>query len=254
MQLLVSQLPKLGIFAPQLCQLPSRIGIELLYETGNDLFWKYNLPKLTEGRVGPLSVHGPFSWIDLSAPDAPWQDILENYKRCFAFCAEYHAVHCVCHPDAPHPGRDPAQRREELALAIDRLLRLQDEAQKFGVLMLVENLPEEGSLFLQEVFTQTLSSYKELSFLLDTGHAIISGWDMEQYLSVMGQRVKGVHVHEPRDGRDAHFPVGSGGYDWTAFFAACQRYIPEANIVLEYESASISQILESISYIESMIQ
>ena len=200
MDMIVSQLPALGIFAGRLAELPPELGLELHFETGNDYFWRHYVPMLMKDRTGPLSVHGPFSGINLADPDSDWPGALEEYKQCFAFCAEYGAVHCVCHPDAPLRKRPPERAAGDLSLAVERLMELQSEAQRFGVCMLVENLPSANSLFGWDVFLSEIYGHEELSFLLDAGHAILSGWDMPDYMRRMGGRLNAIHIHEPFNG------------------------------------------------------
>lgn len=247
MPLSVSQLPALGIFVDKLFGLPEEIGVEVLYGCGDDFFWRHNIPRLMDGRRGPLSVHGPFSRIDLADREADWPDILEEYKRCFDFCARYHAVHCVCHPDG---GGSCSDREEALHTAIERVLVLREEAERAGVDLLVENLPSAFSLFTLEVFRDILLPIPSLNFLLDTGHGLLSGWDLPRYMAMMGKRLHAIHIHEPKDGRDAHLPVGSGEADWSAFFEAYHRYTPAARLVCEYEQASLREILDSLSVIQ----
>ena len=249
--ILVSQLYAQGIFIKRLAELPDDIGIELYCETGNRFYWKYNLPVITNNWKRIVSVHGPFSWINLADPSQSFKDIKNCYQECFEFCRMVNALHCVCHPDA---GISNSYGREKyFSLALERLTDLNTLAKTYNIELLIENLPEANSMFSYPVFTDYLLKETDCSFLLDAGHAIISGWNVVEYIETMGPRLKGIHVHEPVDGRDAHKPVGSGYYDWKDFFKAVKLYCHDANIVLEYESATDIEIRRSIDYIKLLL-
>lgn len=247
MKISISQLPMLGVFIERMVGLPKELGVELLFEAGNDYYWSHNIQRVMKDREGCLSVHGPFSCINLADPEADWDAIREDYIACFRFCAEYHAVHCVCHPDAK-------TSRPDLDTAIRRIVELDSIARTMNVQLLVENLPPANTVFTEEVFHKLASDYEQLCFLLDTGHAILSGWNLPETVKWMGRRLKGIHVHEPVGDKDVHLPVGSGYYNWNPFFAAVQRYTPDACVVCEYEQASVPEIIQSVEVIRACIQ
>lgn len=250
--ILVSQLYAQGIFIKRLAELPDDVGIELYCETGNSFYWKYNLPVITKNWKRNISVHGPFSWINLADPAQSFSDIKNCYLECFDFCRTVNALHCVCHPDA---DISKSYNREKcFSIALKRLTELNSLATTNHINLLIENLPEKNSMFNYSVFTDYLLKETECSFLLDAGHAIISGWNVIEYIETIGSRLKGIHVHEPVGGRDAHMPVGSGYYDWKDFFKAVKLYCQDANIVLEYESATDTEMRRSIDYINSLLQ
>lgn len=250
-KILVSQLYAQGIFIKRLAHLPEDIGIELYCETGNDLYWKYNLPIISNNWNRSVSVHGPFSWVNLADPNQDFKDIEICYQECFNFCKMVKAIHCVCHPDGAISGE--SNREECFNLALKRIKAINSMAKSNCINLLIENLPENNSMFNWQVFTDYLLKKTNYDFLLDAGHAIISGWNLPEYIRIAGDRLKALHVHEPMDGKDAHMPVGSGYYDWRELFSAVKKYCPDASIVLEYETATDAEMMNSLDYIRSLL-
>lgn len=255
MEISISNLPCLGLHTASLRVLPKDLGIEIFCECGSDYYWKHLLPLLTEGRSVPLSVHGPFQRLDLSDPEADFEEMKEAYRQCFQLCRTYGAHHCVCHPyESSRPLDDTPEKLEAARqTSLQRVLELTRMAREYGVELLVENMPHVRPMLDQQAFMDLFAPHEELNFLIDTGHALLLNWDMDLAFRTLGERIKGYHLHDNMGDSDSHLMVGTGKFDWDNFFTGYTRYTPNANLVCEYDRGTIDEILQSVAWIRTQI-
>lgn len=255
MDITVSNLAYQGLFTNRLIKLPKDIGVEVYSETGSDFYWDRLLPKLMEGRTAPLTVHGPYQNIDLSAPDLDYPAVRGIYEWTFRLCQRHHATHCVCHPYAYTPRGKMAEteraRREELCL--ERVRELNALANHYGVSLLVENMFHKDGLLDQAGFERLFLPAQELNFLIDVGHAHIQNWDMDAMFEKLGSRIHGYHVNDNFGDADSHLMAFKGSYDWEKFFTNYKKYTPDATLVCEYISGTVDEIAASVESIRNYI-
>ena len=251
----VSTLPYLGLGIGKMLKLPKEIGIEIFAECGNDYYWSHWLPRLLEGRKGEFSIHAPFQNMDLSNPEADFAEILKNYRWGFEICKNYGGKHCVCHPyESARPEAEPEENRKKAQeCSLRRVRLLNSEAKKYGITLLVENMPYANPLFSQEEFIKIFSAEEDLHFLIDTGHAHMTNWDMQMTFEKLGSRILGFHLHDNMGKMDSHLHIGEGSIDWEQFFAGCVKYTPQASLVCEYDYGTIDEVLKSIEKIQELI-
>lgn len=255
MDIAVSSLPFMGLAIGAMQKLPKEIGIEIFSECGNDYYWKHWLPRLLEGRTIPLSVHAPFQNMDLSDPEADFEEMRKNYHWAFEICREYKASHCTLHPyEGARPADDTPEKREAAKqCALERVLQLNEDAKSYGVELLVENMPHSPGLLNQKEFIELFAPHEELSFLIDTGHAHLQQWDMMYAFQTLGSRIKAYHLHDNMGDRDSHLHVWEGTFDWDTFFAGCARYTPNATLVCEYNDGPVEAVAETVARIREQI-
>ena len=255
MDIAVSNLAYQGLFTNRLMKLPMDIGIEVYSETGSDFYWDHLLPKLMAGRTGPLTVHGPYQNIDLSSPDIDYPSVRGIYEWTFRLCQKYHVTHCVCHPYAYRPrgemSAEEIHQREHNCL--ERVIDLNNLAKQYGVEMLVENMFHKDGLLDQTGFERLFLPIEELNFLMDVGHAHIQEWDMDAMFANLGSRIKGYHINDNFGDADSHLMAFEGSYDWKKFFINYEKYTPDATLVCEYISGTISEIAASVERIRNYV-
>ncbi len=251
----VSTLPYLGLGINKMLKLPKDIGIEIFVECGNDYYWEHWLPRLLEGRNGEFSMHGPFQNMDLSDADTDIGEILKNYRWAFEICKKHGGKHCVCHPyeSARPDGEAEEERKKAQECSLRRVKLLNEEAKKYGITLLVENVPYGNALFSQKEFIDIFSAQEDLHFLIDTGHAHMADWDMQMTFEKLGSRILGYHVHDNMGSMDSHLHVGQGSIDWDQFFAGYVKYTPQASLVCEYDFGTIEEVLNSIEKIRELL-
>ena len=175
-----------------------------------------------------LSVHGPFSDSSpASLDESRRRAAIEGHRRHLEAAASCGAVCYVVHPDYSVEARprDPA-RVAAMQVSIAELAELQRE---LGVPIAVENLMARHSVFA----APGELDLGELGFVLDTGHAAISG-TLEAFVAEPRARLVHVHLqdnHGPADDGDPHRPLGSGVVDGAAVLSAARA--AGATVILE---------------------
>lgn len=254
MNLLVSQMPYFGWSVENIFSLPRNLGIEFFIEFGNQYYYDKVIEKAMKERKGPLSIHGPFTMMNLASKACDFEAVMETYRIAFDYCARYHALHCVCHPHAEWPEYEDFSLEDGQKLVVERVLKLNEEAKRMGVQMLVENMPYRKLIFDQKDFTEILGAQKELSFLIDTGHAILNGWRIDEVQKALQGRIHGYHIHENKGDFDAHLQIVTGLYDWKKFFANYKKYTPDAAIVMEYSKWNVAEVSRNVERIEELMR
>ncbi len=176
-----------------------------------------------------LTVHGP--WEDLepaSTAERQRRRTVATHRRHLEAAAEIGAVCYIVHPDyQDRPRRRDPRRLAALQRTLEDLTGLQKE---LGVPITVENMPGAGrSLFT----TPGDLDLGELGFVLDTGHAAITGV-LHDFLFAPQARLQHIHLHDnrgPADSDDPHMPLGTGVVDARLVLAAARA--AGATVILE---------------------
>lgn len=252
MEFAVSHLFCQGISSGRLTALPKDIGIEVYCEAGTDYYWKHLLPRLMEGRTGPLCLHGPLVSIDLSDKDLDYQAVKELYRWSMDLFGPWGARHLVCHPYGyvPISAMAPGEPEERRKISLERVVDLHHLAAANGMQLLVENMAHRNDLMDQQQFIDTFAPVKELNFLMDTGHMHIQNWDMDLCFQALGSRILGYHLNDNFTDADSHLMAFEGSFDWNRFFRYYRQYTPDATLVCEYMQGPVNRIVDSIAQIK----
>ncbi|MCR4902217.1 MAG: sugar phosphate isomerase/epimerase [Butyrivibrio sp.] len=231
------------------------LGIEVFLEYGNEYYWNSILPFLMEDRSGTLSVHGPFSCMDLSDIETDFELQKPSWIWTFELCQKHKVKHCVCHPYSGMrtDNENMTSRINAQKCSVERVLILAELARKYSVDLLVENLPDKKGLMNEEEFLSCFGPYKELSFVIDTGHANLQEWDMDHVFKVLGDRIKAFHINDNNKDKDSHLMAWEGTFDWDDFFENYMKFTPDATLVLEYHKKDIKEIEASSNRIKKML-
>ncbi|MCF7891085.1 sugar phosphate isomerase/epimerase [Candidatus Bipolaricaulota bacterium] len=165
------------------------------------------------------SVHSPFLYDDLAHPREDLREINVNEgRKAIDLAARIGARHTVLHPgdlfyrqnlpslEVFAPFRKP--REEYLKNSLQSLTALTEHATSHGVVPLIENL-YPGLCDRPEEVRYLLSRLENSKFLLDIGHANISG-TLEELLELNPQYF---HFHDNDGEGDDHGPLGEGTID-----------------------------------------
>ncbi len=195
-----------------------------------------------------ISVHGPFGGAesDLATTDErARRAALATHRRHLDAAAELGAAPYIVHPDwwpSPRP-RDP-RLEDALLSSFDQLYEWQEET---GVPIVVENMPGAGRSHLAAPGDLDL---RGLGFLLDVGHASISG-TLAAYLAAPPAELRHVHLHDnrgPTDAADPHLPLGAGTIDFAPVLATARA--AGASVVLEI--ADHDGVLASLAHLRRL--
>ena len=167
-----------------------------------------------------VHAHLPFP-IDLGSPFKEIQDgAVSTIERYISDVADLGAEKAVLHLSAPShyaANQSLADRRPVLR---ERAQQVTSIGEAYDVEVCAENLP--SSAFSIDEFA-TLLDDTDISMTLDTGHAILSGWDEQEiatFITDYDDRISHVHLNDNRattEGwrdEDEHLPFGAGSIDF----------------------------------------
>lgn len=152
-------------------------------------------------------------------------------KRCIDVFAQAGVTWMNLHPDSYTPMHDRAFYIRRNLESIGELL---EHARGTGVGLMIENLP--GAFNTARQLSGLLDPLPELGLHLDIGHANLQvprNTTLE-ILGAYGQRLRHVHLHDNKGGRDdLHLPLGTGTVDVRAAVHALQECGYDGTITLE---------------------
>jgi sugar phosphate isomerase/epimerase len=156
---------------------------------------------------------------------------LEELKRCLERFAEMGAKCMNVHPDRHTPWHP---RRFCVEGNIDTLERLLPPAQKYGIHLMIENLP--GDYNSAEQLGELLRPLPEVGLHLDIGHANLQvpRNTTVEILDAWGTRLRHVHLHDNTGGSaDLHMPLGTGSVDVRGAVGVLRKCGYDGTITLE---------------------
>jgi sugar phosphate isomerase/epimerase len=135
-----------------------------------------------------------------------------------------------------HPDRNTPWHSRQFFIEgnIDTLGRLLPLARKYGVGLMVENLPGDYNSAPQ--LGELLRAVPELGLHLDIGHANLQvpHNTTNEILECWGGRLRHVHLHDNKGGHaDLHLPLGTGTVDLKAAVEALRKCGYDGTITLE---------------------
>ena len=135
------------------------------------------------------------------------------------------------HPDRIAPMHD---RKFIIEKNLQSLRELFVEAHRFGIGLMIENLPGTFNSVMQ--LSELMDPLPELGLHLDIGHANLEVPQntTEEILDAYGSRLRHVHLHDNKGGfADLHLPLGAGTLDVVSAIRALKRCGYDGTITLE---------------------
>lgn len=205
------------------------------------------------------SVHAPFLYDDLAHPKDTIREInVDEGVKTLDLAASIEARHVVFHPgefffrqnlpplDVFEPFRK--SREDYLRNSLQSLTTLSEYGTSRGVDLLIENLPH-GLCEGPEEMKYLLSRIQNSSFIMDIGHANISG-SLEELLDLKPQYF---HFNDNDGEEDDHRPLGKGAIDLNRLITRMTEYEGDKTIIFELYSledvqASLEVFRECLEY------
>jgi len=156
---------------------------------------------------------------------------VDELKRCIAAFATLGASWMNLHPDRTAPMHD---RKFIIEKNLQSLRELFVEAHRFGIGLMIENLPGNFNTVMQ--LSELLDPLPELGLHLDIGHAnlLTDRNTTGDLLIAYGSRVRHVHLHDNKGGSaDLHLPLGAGNIDVPHYIHMLQATGYDGTITLE---------------------
>lgn len=240
----------------RLLPLPKELGVEIFYEFGSSDMWVDFMNLLNTDGKHAFSIHAPFAFVDIAAK-CDEARLFDKLKKPFdlyhRFGGEFYVLHT--YGDEALRGSE-AERDYSRKLAAQRLFNFNELCRKEGVVLGAENLCSGAPpLFDQQQFLALFRDIPDIHCVLDVGHALIGGMDIELLQEKLGSRICAYHLHNNDGVHDLHARLGSGIYDWTQFAENCKKFTPEATGVLEYmDETNLGTFREDIDFLEALME
>jgi len=171
------------------------------------------------------SVHAPFSDIDIASLDErKRRNPLELIKKSMESCSEIEGEIVIVHPCSTEMSGNDQSYLKAKNKTEGSLCTLATFAEKLGIKIAVENLPNIGGWsFGTEVseLSNLISKINNprLSLCLDTGHAFVGreNVDLSKDVFECGKNLIALHIQDTDGKRDRHWLPGQGIINWAQF-------------------------------------
>jgi sugar phosphate isomerase/epimerase len=194
----------------------------------------------TDG-LARVTFHGPFLDLYVTSPDPAIVEVCRRRHRAALRAAgEIGATLYVAHLNALPHIRTTSYRDRFVRAAAEFWLPFADEAGERGITIVLENMWEDGPELQRRVVEEAAHPHLKASF--DNGHALVfSDVSAPTWIETLGDHLAHCHVHDNDGTYDRHWPIGDGGENWPAFWAALEAFAPQAVVVLECDRLAANQ-------------
>ncbi len=166
--------------------------------------------KVLRGEGIACTLHAPF--MDLS-PGGIDKDVrritTDKLKRAVTFANRLGALGVVC-----HPGYDRWRFGENVDLWLKGSIETWNEVLAVAgerLPIMVENIFEEEPDTLYELLRHF--DGKNMYFCFDSGHFnLFTKVSLEKWMSMLGNKIREMHLHDNYGTRDDHMPIGQGSF------------------------------------------
>lgn len=229
-----------------------QVGIELFIFNNSDEFIREVNDNIDTLNKYSITFHGPYLETEHSAPKGTklYDRTIELYKQSLEFDKALNPKYIVY-----HTNNISINNKEEM---IENAFKNLDEIKEWSnTPLVIENAGVGGnSLFEEQEYIETLGNRKE-NALIDIGHAKANGWDLENVIKSLSDKIISYHIHTNDGIHDEHLSVSENYNELKDFVDLYKEYTPNADIVLEYnatyedkEDLVIEDIKELIDYLK----
>ena len=182
-------------------------------------------------------LHGAWPHVDDRTEEGRKQTI-EYFKKDI-ICARYlECPRVIVHPCMPRLGYDePMDEQEDFEVNGYLLETLAPVARENGVTVCFENMPFPGitsfSFVKQIKKLLTAINDQHIKACLDVGHFNVERGDIYEAITLLGEHLETLHVHDDRYGQDRHLIPFQGETDWNGFIRGLKDISYKGVISLE---------------------
>ncbi len=197
-----------------------------------------------------ISIHAPMSDINISSHiDKIREASIEEMISSFKIANELDAKRVTV-----HPGSIPVMALKFpdkiLKYNIESLKYLQSQAEEYGVMMCVENMP----LLERLLYTNIEALYEDVAckihsgITLDVGHGHNNGFSVDEMLK--SEDIHHIHLSDNDGSYDMHDALGTHNIDFERLFELLEKKNYKDICVIEVYT--VHQILKSIDYLKKI--
>ena len=213
--------------------------------------WKHpEFDQQLEAQIGrfdgvPVTIHAPFGESCCLPGTEEYVRMQQKFDKAFRWYHAFGASSMVMHT---HKRKVSAEEKMELQAVSERvIMSMAERARMEGVNLTVENVGfrSKGSeLYDQEEFIHLFERLPEdVGALIDTGHAMVNGWDIPDVIRRLEKRIRGLHLHNNDGLRDLHRPIFEKDLAYSEdqmveLLLCVKENCPDADLILEYAPSS----------------
>ena len=193
-----------------------------------------------------VSFHGPFMDLSPGGVDRRVKEVTrDRFSKTIGLARFFKPKTIVF-----HPGYEKWKFDGNVDLWLKSSLEtwrpLAEEAQKWGVILAIENVYEEAPDSIRTLLEKIDSAH--LRFCFDTGHHhVFSKVPLTAWFESLGKYLVEVHLHDNHREMDEHLPIGEGGFDFDRFFGLLSRSGSNPVYTIEpHEEAHLWRGLEAV--------
>lgn len=184
----------------------------------------------------PVSYHEQYYESEHSVDNTHplYEKTLEMLEKSLANAAELNSRFFVYHYNNM---AIPAGKKDEmLQFTRNRLNKVTNRAKKLGIEVVIENVgvtSHNNVILNEQEFIEECRSMPN-KVLFDIGHAWANGWNLENVISSLQDKIVAYHIHNNDGEHDLHHRICKGTLNFDWFMELYHKYTPSADLVLEY--------------------
>ena len=218
-------------------------------------YYREQLAEIEKNGLVIYQAHAPFPPYVKGFPELT-DYAIGIYRQCIRFCEDLGIGRLVIH-GVSRALDDPGQTKETVEKLNLYLYRsLIPVLRETRVTVCLENLftrygrqiiegacadPREAAALLDRLNQE--AGKECFGFCLDTGHLNILGKNQEEYILVLGERIKAVHLHDNWGDDDRHLAPYAGNIRWREVIGALRAAGYRGNLNFEtHQQVSLSRV------------
>ena len=191
-----------------------------------DRYLKLGLPKNS-------TMHGAFFDLAIFSKDKKIHDIsCYRMKQCMEIAKKISVRAVVFHINYNCELSGDIYNSNFVASTSEFLKELLEEYPDINIY--IENMFAKGPYIFKRI-ADVLKDYNNFGVCFDWAHAIVFGKSVpvEEWVEVLGEYIKHIHINDNDLNNDLHLPVGTGEIDWNEFAKYYDRCFKNCTVLIE---------------------
>lgn len=146
------------------------------------------------------------------------QEIVQRMKDAALYASKFNAKKLTLHLGCAFKECDRNQLLSAIVLVLQDLC---DYVKEYQMNLMIENMPgfNELGYSVDEIYDLIINVDRDnLKFILDTGHAHVSDYKIEDYIIKLSKYLYHIHFSDNDGSCDQHKPINQGNIDFVSVF------------------------------------